>query len=44
MEHLRECADKVILTELNSDQFHLNEAASEATANAFKFKANSPQT
>jgi hypothetical protein len=39
-EYLRERANKAILTELNSD--HLNDAASEATANALKFKANSP--
>jgi hypothetical protein len=39
-EHLRERANKAILTELNS--YHLNDAASEATANALKLKANSP--
>jgi hypothetical protein len=40
LEHLRERANKAILTKLNSD--HLNDAASEATAKALKFKANSP--
>jgi hypothetical protein len=39
-EHLRERANKTILTELNSD--HLNDAASEATAYALNLKANSP--
>jgi hypothetical protein len=39
-EHLRERANKAIPTELNSG--HLNDAASEATANALNLKANSP--
>jgi hypothetical protein len=39
-EHLCERANKAILTELNFD--HLNNAVSEATANAFILRGNSP--